>query len=156
PLVERVASVDALRERFASEAYGPDEPLVRAAAGIDEPGLLLAAHHGAVDGIGLLALLSAALAQRVHTKSPGGGDRAATSSFLAGAARRMAEAAFAPPTRLWPPPRSSGAGRFARAGFASAKTAPAGDALAAARLAHARIGTAALTAAAGSVTAWWN
>jgi hypothetical protein len=140
PAVCSVPAVGALRHRFASEPYGAEEPLVRAAVGVDEPGLLLAAHHGAVDGIGLLALLGAALAQGVYTNAPGVGDRPAAASFLAGAARRLAEAVFAPPTKLWHPPGSSDAG----------------DALAEAHLPYTRIGTAALTAAACSVAAWWN
>ena len=51
------AGLPAVRDRFASEPYERADPLVRVAVCVDEPTLLVAAHHGALDGLGLLSLL---------------------------------------------------------------------------------------------------
>jgi hypothetical protein len=141
PAVTEVPAVAAVHEPFASVPYAPGEPLVRVAVGTAEPTLLLAAHHGAVDGLGLLALLGAALDEPVRSDARGVADRApATSSFLWSAARRGTEALVAPPTRIWHPTTPTGTG----------------DVLRAARLPHARVGSAALVAAAHAATLWWN
>jgi hypothetical protein len=144
PSVVAVDHVDDVREEFASRLYDGREPLVRVglasgAAG-PAPTLLLAAHHGAVDGLGLLALLGAAVDGSVRTSVVGTRDRAIARSFTLAAARRVGEALFSPPTRVRAMP-----GRDA-----------AGEVLLAARLPRSRVGTAAATAVAAAVVRDWN
>ena len=85
--------------RFAATSYADGEPLVRVAVG-DE--LLIAAHHGAVDGLGLLALLGIALDVPVRSNAGGVGERPPAESFARSAVRRFGEAVFQPPTRICP------------------------------------------------------
>lgn len=86
------------RAAFADRPYSPDEPLVRVA--VQGARVLVAAHHGAADGIGLLALLGAVLDQPVRSSARGVLDRAPNPSFLRSAARRLSEAVFTPPSRV--------------------------------------------------------
>jgi len=90
----------ALLARFADEPYADGRPLVRVAAAADEPRLAIAAHHGATDGLGLLALLADALGVTVSSSVRGVGERRSASSFALTAARRLAEAVFRPPARI--------------------------------------------------------
>lgn len=135
---------DAVLDRFATAPYERGSPLVRVAVGTNEPVLLIAAHHGALDGLGLLALLGVALDAPVSSTANGIESRAAGRSFLGSAARRLAEALLAPPTRISPaqPPQR----RWNRAG----------DVFAARTSAKMRISSARLTAAAADTTAAWN
>jgi hypothetical protein len=143
PQIRAVPAVGELRESFAGIPYRDGEPLVRVAVGAGPPGLLLAAHHGAVDGLGLLALLGAALGEPVRSDAAGAVDGPPGTSFAVAAARRAAEALVTPPTRLWRPPATRGAARGA-------------EVLVAADLPRAPVGSAALTAAGCAVTSWWN
>jgi hypothetical protein len=138
PDVRTVESLDAVRAEFADTAYRPGEPLIRAA--VADSDLLLAAHHGAVDGLGLLAVLGTALDAPVRTDAVGLLDRPPATSFAVSAARRAAEALFTPPTRLRRSPGTGGGGEL----------------LQATQLPRKHIGTAAMTAAALSVVATWN
>lgn len=92
------------RLRFADEPYSPEQPLVRVAlldGGTDTAErVLIAAHHGAADGIGLLALLGAVLDEPVASSARGVTGRAVSGPFLRSAAQRLNEAAFRPPTRV--------------------------------------------------------
>jgi hypothetical protein len=131
--------LDEVRAEFASQAYDGCDPLVRVALAGSPPALLLAAHHGAVDGLGLLALLGAAVERPVRTSVVGMRDRAIARSFALAAARRVGEAVFAPPVRIRPVPGSPGP-----------------EVLVAARLPRLPVGTAAATAAAAAVVRGWN
>jgi hypothetical protein len=108
--------------------------------------LLLAAHHGAVDGLGLLALLGAAVDRPVRTGVVGMTDRVRDGgmarSFALAAARRVGEAVFAPPMRV----------RAVRPDGAAGSD----EVLVAATLPRLRVGTAAVTAAAAAVVREWN
>ncbi|RZS44771.1 hypothetical protein EV193_101650 [Herbihabitans rhizosphaerae] len=128
-----------LRNDFASEPYAGGKPLVRVAVCADEPAVLLAAHHGALDGLGLLALLGRALDVEVRTGVTGVSDRSTTAPFPLSAARRATEAIFTPPARIQP------------SGHALA-----GDVFAAHNGSRAPVGSAALTAAASAATRSWN
>lgn len=92
------------RADFADRPYTPDEPLVRVAlldGGADTARrVLIAAHHGAADGIGLLALLGAVLDQPVSSSARGVTGRGVRGPFLSSAARRLGEAWFRPPSRV--------------------------------------------------------
>lgn len=100
PVVEPFS--EGVAERFACTPYAGGEPLVRVATG-DE--LVIAAHHGAVDGLGLLALLGSALGVPVTSNAAGVGRRQGAESFVRSALRRLGEAVFTPPTRIEPSTR---------------------------------------------------
>lgn len=145
PSVVTSGDPDDVRGDFASRGYDGSEPLVRAALLGSPPVLVLAAHHGAVDGLGLLALLGAAVDQPVRTGVVGTSDRVVAKSFVLAAAKRVGEALFAPPLRL----RPSGSGR-------PAESIEPAEVLVVARLPRLKVGTAALTAATAAVVRDWN
>ncbi|MET8853451.1 hypothetical protein [Amycolatopsis sp. NPDC004625] len=100
PEIERVTDLAAVRDRFASAPYERAAPLVRVAAGPET--LLIAAHHGALDGLGLLALLGILLDVPVSSAATGIGERTGRTPFALSAVQRLAEALFAPPGRITP------------------------------------------------------
>ncbi len=89
-----------LRADLASRPYGPTSPLLR--VGRDDEGrrLVVGAHHGVIDGLGLLAVAGAALGIEVRSAARGIGDRAAPRGFLRSSARRVGEALVSPPPRF--------------------------------------------------------
>jgi hypothetical protein len=146
PEVRLVAPPDwtAVRTEFADRPYGDSESLVRVATGTDR--LLVAAHHGALDGLGLLALLGIALGSPVASGARGIGARPAARGFLTSCALRLLEALFVPPSRAAgsrPDPRHP-------------SPAPSGDVLTSVDLPAGRVGTAALTAATARAVRAWN
>ncbi|MGH3739663.1 MAG: hypothetical protein ACRDT6_29285, partial [Micromonosporaceae bacterium] len=76
---------------------------------------MLAAHHGAVDGFGLLALLGLALDAPVSSTARGIGTRPAGRGFLLSGLLRLSEALFTPPTRAAPVGPGTGSVRDALA-----------------------------------------
>ena len=66
---------EAARSRVASEPYGPSEPLLRVLVDADGSRLFVGAHHGAVDGLGLVAVAGAAAGLTVRARARGIGDR---------------------------------------------------------------------------------
>ncbi|GLZ28652.1 hypothetical protein Lesp02_08420 [Lentzea sp. NBRC 105346] len=106
--VSEPSNWDETRAEFADSHYREGEPLIRVA--VDDKRLMIAAHHGAVDGLGLLALLGTALDERVRSSATGVAQRVPTRSFLLNTADRLREAVFAPPTRIQPTQRASEAG----------------------------------------------
>ncbi|MGH3731250.1 MAG: hypothetical protein ACRDTU_21260, partial [Micromonosporaceae bacterium] len=140
PAVRVVPAADwhAVRTEFADRRYADSEPLIRVATGDDV--LLLAAHHGVVDGFGLLALLGLALDVPVVSSATGIGDRPAARTFASSAANRLMEALFAAPSRA----------------ASSQTTRLDGDAIAVARMLATPAGTAALTSAAARAVRTWN
>ncbi len=144
PSVERafVVDVPAIRERFSATPYSRGEPLIRVAVCVDRPSVLIAGHHGALDGLGLLAVLGIALDVPVTSGATGIGAKAATRSFGVSAVRRLAEALFAPPARIVPARHDSGR--------------RSGDVFAARHATRTRIGAAAFVAAAARVSEHWN
>jgi hypothetical protein len=142
--VEPVADADLPRVRgaFADAPYLDGGPAVRAAlAGGDRRTLLLAAHHGALDGLGLVALLGAALGASVTSSVRGVPDTPVEGWRPRAVAGRVAEALFAPPTRVRPGRRDRGAP---------------GDRLVAVTGPAIRGGTAGLVAAAARGARDWN
>lgn len=131
-----------VRSEFSDFSYGPDDPLVRVAVGVDVPKIVIAAHHGAVDGLGLLALLGIALDTPVRTEAAGVFGRPAKVSFVRSALTRLREALFAPPTRVHP----TGGGTDTATG----------DLLLAEHLPRRAFGTAKLAASAAEATCSWN
>lgn len=127
--------------RFADEPFEDRQPLLRVAIAPGE--LLLAVHHGATDGLGLLSVLGDALGRPVTSAARGIGDRRAATSFAAGAARRLAEALFAPPARIAP-------------SAANQDAAGPGDVLVSRHLPAMRAGTAELVAATARAARRWN
>jgi hypothetical protein len=143
PEIDSVAPAElaAVRDRFAAAPYARGAPLIRVAVCADEPQVLIAAHHGALDGLGLLALLGVALNVPISSGARGIGARAADRSFLVSAVHRLAEALFAPPSRIAP---------------AGENRNHPGDVFAAWHEPRMKIGAAAFVAAAVRVSERWN
>jgi hypothetical protein len=140
PEIERATDLPATRDRFASAPYERAAPLLRVAVRADGPTLLVAAHHGALDGLGLLSLLGVLLDVPVSSGATGIGERAGGKPFLVSALQRLAEALFAPPGRILPD-----------------RAAPAaGDVFAARHEPRLRLGAAGFVAAAARATERWN
>ena len=142
PEVEAVPGkqLPATRDRFAEMPYERGAPLIRVAVATDEPVLLIAAHHGALDGLGLLAVLGLVLDVPVSSAAKGIGARTADRSFVASAFRRLAEALFAPPARITPERAASGPG----------------DVFSARSIPRMRLGSPVFAAAAAMLTEGWN
>ncbi|RSM43608.1 hypothetical protein DMA12_18635 [Amycolatopsis balhimycina DSM 5908] len=140
PEIEVTADLPAVRDRFASVPYERAEPLVRVAVCTGEPTLLVAAHHGALDGLGLLSLLGILLDVPVSSGARGIGERPGGRSFALSALQRLAEALFAPPGRITP----------------DRAAAAAGDVFAAHHEPRLRWGAAGFVAAAVRATERWN
>ncbi|MBB5850791.1 hypothetical protein HDA45_000878 [Amycolatopsis umgeniensis] len=142
PDVEAVSGkeLSAIRDRFAEASYERGAPLLRVAVGTDEPVVLIAAHHGALDGLGLLAVLGLVLDVPISSAAKGIGARTADRSFFTSAVHRLAEAIFAPPARITPE---------------RAESRP-GDVFGARILPRSRFGSSAFAAAAAQLTENWN
>jgi hypothetical protein len=142
PVVEpvRAEELPAVRDRFAEAPYARGAPLIRIAVCTDEPAVLIAGHHGALDGLGLLAVLGIAIDAPISSAAKGIGARAASTSFPVSAAQRLVEALFTPPARIEPD----------RAGVGL------GDVFAARNEPRMRLDAAAFTAAAANLTEVWN
>ncbi len=138
PEIERSTDLPAVRDRFASAPYERGAPLIRVAVG--ERALLVAAHHGALDGLGLLALLGILLDVPVSSAARGIGARVGGKPFALSALQRVAEALFAPPGRIAP----------------DRGPAAAGDVFAACHEPSLRLGAAGFVAAAARATERWN
>ncbi|MFJ7216227.1 hypothetical protein [Amycolatopsis sp. NPDC098790] len=132
PDIEQVTDLPSTRDHFASAPYERGAPLLRVAVG--EPTLLVAAHHGALDGLGLLSVLGILLDVPVSSGARGIGERAGGKPFALSALQRLAEALFAPPGRIAPDRAVPDAGdvfcarheprlRLGAAGFVSAAVA---------------------------------
>jgi hypothetical protein len=126
---------------FADQPYAGGRPLVRVAVGSDEPRMAIAAHQCVTNGLGLLALLGAALDTTITSTARGIGDRPSNTSPAMTATRRLAEALLRPPARI------------ARRGGDPGHT---GDILTDVELPAARVGTGELVAATARAVEWWN
>jgi hypothetical protein len=143
PGVHTASNADwpAMLTTFADQPYLDGFPLVRVAVGTTEPRLAIAAHHCVTNGLGLLALLGAALDTTVTSTARGIGDRPSSTSSGLTVARRLTEALLRPPARI------------ARRGGDPTYT---GDVLTHVELPAARVGTGDLVAAAARAVEWWN
>jgi hypothetical protein len=109
--VDAVADADLARVRsaFADTPYTEGGPTVRAAvSGGDHAAVVLAAHHGALDGLGLVALLGWVLGAPVTSSVRGVISPPGERWRPAAVARRLREAVFTPPARVRPPRRDRG------------------------------------------------
>lgn len=91
---------EARREEAAATPYRTDEPLVRLVLGSDGRRLLVAAHHGVCDGLGLVAIADRVSDRGLVSRARGIGDRPAPRSFLASSVARVGEALLRPPPRF--------------------------------------------------------
>ncbi len=109
PVVEVVGERDwaARRAALATVDYG-SEALLRVAVSEDGRRLAVGAHHGAVDGLGLIAVAGVAIGEALRTQARGIGDRDARAGFLRSSLARLREAV------VDPPPRFAGAGQAGR------------------------------------------
>lgn len=85
---------------FANEPYADHGPLVRIALSVDGHGLLVAAHHGVVDGLGLLGVAASLVDEQLSSNARGIARAAEPTGFVRGSIRRLVEAAFRPPVRV--------------------------------------------------------
>jgi hypothetical protein len=127
-------------EVVATAPFGDRDPLVRVLVSGDRRGLVVGAHHGASDGLGLLALADALTGAGIGSAALGIGDRTSSASFLRSSLARLAEALVAPPAR-----------------FRGAEAAPEpGETLLRRELPSTRAGTAELAAAVAAEFARWR
>lgn len=133
----------ALRAAFADVPYDERGALLRAALIRGHPpSVLVAAHHGVLDGLGLLALLGVATGVAFESSARGLAVRRPSLPFAISAALRAGEALLAPPARIEPAPGQGPLGP--------------GDHLLAMDLPIGRVRTAAAVAAAVSAVREWN
>ena len=103
-VVSEAAGWEETRALALAKPFLPNEPLVRAtlvpATGSELSRLLVGAHHGVCDGLGLLALLGAAIGTPVTPTATGLGSRSSGGSFVASLPRRIGEALRRPPPRF--------------------------------------------------------
>ena len=103
-VVSEAAGWEETRALALAKPFLPNEPLVRAtlvpATGSERSRLLVGAHHGVCDGLGLLALLGAAIGTPVTPTATGLGSRSSGGSFVASLPRRIGEALRRPPPRF--------------------------------------------------------
>ena len=129
------------REVAAASSYAVGAALVRVL--VEKAGggrVLVAAHHGASDGLGLLAIAAAACGIDLVSHARGIGDKASPTSFLRSSLKRLSEAVLRPPPR-----------------FDSHGTAAAGgEHLLIRSVPRSSTGTADLALAVGSVFRTWN
>lgn len=123
----------------ADRPYGDHDSLLRVALSEDGRTLVVAAHHGAVDGLGMLGVASALTGLDLSSSARGVTRDAQPDNFLRRSVVRVGEALFRPPLRL-----------AAQAGSG------AGDVLVSRTVEAARPGSAALVAAAASAVRRWN
>lgn len=83
-----------------TEGYGDRDPLLRVVVSGDARRLAIGAHHGACDGLGLLAVAEALTGAGIASAAQGIGDRAGRRPFLLSSAARLGEALLAPPARF--------------------------------------------------------
>jgi hypothetical protein len=90
----------AILEAFADEPYGDRDPLVRVALSEDGCTLVVAAHHGVIDGLGLLGAASILVDLPLASTARGVGPDAEPRGFARHSVRRLVEALFDPPARI--------------------------------------------------------
>lgn len=99
---------EAARADVAAVPYGAGDPLLRVLLEAGGRRVLVGAHHGAVDGLGLVAVAAATLGRPIDAAAAGIGARPARHGFLRSSVGRLREALFAPPSRF--EPRTPGTG----------------------------------------------
>ncbi|HWU31782.1 MAG TPA: hypothetical protein VN108_02845, partial [Marmoricola sp.] len=85
---------------FADRFYGDREPLLRVALSRDARSLIVAAHHGAVDGLGLLGAAARVAGISLDSSARGVGPTAQPKGFVRRSVGRVAAAVVHPPERF--------------------------------------------------------
>ena len=96
------SDLDRVRQAFADDSYGDQAPLVRGAVDTGGRRVLIAVHHGAADGFGMLAMLSAVLGADLRSTTRGVLGTVPQASFVRSSVGRLFEAAVRPPLRFAP------------------------------------------------------
>jgi hypothetical protein len=97
------AELPAVRSAFADTPYADRGPALRVAMTTERPAVvLLAGHHGALDGLGLVALLGSILAAPITSSVRGLGPAPAAPWRPRAMLARLAEVVLAPPARVVP------------------------------------------------------
>ena len=131
-----------VRARFADEPFGDHEPLLRVAVATGVPRLLVAAHHGVVDGLGLVGVAASLVGVPLGSNARGVARTGSEVGFVRGTVARLGEVLLRPPERFASGTRLRAAG--------------AGDVLVVADLPALRRGTSALVWAALATLRSWN
>jgi hypothetical protein len=92
--------VEDVRHRFANDPYGDQQPLLRLALSTSGDRLVVGAHHGAMDGLGMLCTAADVLDVELGSSVRGMPDRPAGSGFLRSSVSRLWEAVARPPQRF--------------------------------------------------------
>jgi hypothetical protein len=142
PVLAEPESWEQVRTRFAAEPFGDRDPLLRVALSSAPARLLVAAHHGVVDGLGLLGLVGELIGRPLGSNARGLARTGAEVGFLRGTAARLGEIAFRPPERF--------------AGAARLRAGGTGEVLVAKDLPVLRRGTAALAWSGFAALRTWN
>lgn len=102
PLVDVVSDEDwgRSRARTAARQYGSSDPLLRVHVERSGRRVLIGAHHGVVDGLGLVGIAAGVTGRHFETLARGIGGRRSSIGFLRSSLRRLLEAAFRPPARF--------------------------------------------------------
>jgi len=98
------------RAGFLDTPYGDADPLVRIGLTTDGRRLLVAAHHGVIDGLGMLGLVGRLAGVPITSSARGIQEGAEPAGFWSRAIGRLGEALLRPPARLGPTRRRSPAG----------------------------------------------
>ncbi len=128
------------RQEAAAAPYAATGPLVRLLLSADGRRLLVAAHHGACDGLGLVAIADRVSTGALSSAARGIGDRPSPHSFLGSSLARVSEALLRPPPRFASHVLPSGSGENLRVLTLARRTS----------------GTVGLCAALATVFATWN
>jgi hypothetical protein len=105
---------DLRREEAAAAPYDVVGPLVRLLLSADGHRLLVAAHHGACDGLGLVAIAESVSGAGLVSAARGIGDRPSPLSFTRSSIARLNEAVLRPPPRFVSHVAPDGAGEHLR------------------------------------------
>ncbi|HEX3316748.1 MAG TPA: hypothetical protein VHR88_01940 [Solirubrobacteraceae bacterium] len=99
----RAVKLPAVRSAFADTPYADRGPALRVALTTERPAVvLIAGHHGALDGLGLVALLGSILAAPITSSVRGLGPAPAAPWRPRAILARLAEVVLAPPARVVP------------------------------------------------------
>lgn len=82
--------------------YSVDGPILRGASDDQGRRVIVAGHHGAVDGLGMLGMLSAVIGTDLRSRARGVSATAPRQSFAGAVRGRLTEVALHPPRRLQP------------------------------------------------------
>jgi hypothetical protein len=131
---------DAVLAGHVNRPFDRSGRLLRVTMTDDGTTLAVVAHHGVVDGLGLLSVLGSAVGADAEARARGIGAASARASFTRSAVTRLWEALFFPPSRLAP----------------DVVGCEAGDVIACRSVVALKTSTAAAAAAAVQVMAEWN